>query len=414
MVAIASLKPEFIFRAVEQMYTAVAREPEREFHFPTGAAACLAVGYPEAALHGLPPAALESFAGVGYPFRVDAVRAGDVVLDIGCGSGTDTLIASRRVGRQGKVYALDMTAAMRTKLAATLAANGITNVEIIAGNAQAIPLPDHAVDVVTSNGVLNLVPDKARAFAEISRVLKPGGRVQIADIALHKPIADKYRRDPTMWAECVVGAVEEQKYLEMLRAAGLDETEAIEHFDYFALSRSDDTRTVANLFGARSVVLSARKPLHAVAAAPRAEAAAKPGLSKLVQETAAVTAATVAFAICASLPALLAAIVGAGAAALLRYGSLYPVFLGAVAFGLWLHYTTARAQAHLAPFVVAAAGGAAGAILFALRLIGWIPTLGWTPYAALGGMIGASLWSFVRGVREGCVTQMVREAQRES
>lgn len=408
MVAFVSLKPERIFRAVEGMYTAVAREPARAFHFPTGAAACLAVGYPQAELEGLPQAALESFAGVGWPFAAGAVRAGDVVLDLGSGSGTDALIAARRAGAAGRVVALDMTEAMRAKLAATLRELGVGNVEVAAGNAQAIPLAEGSVDVVTSNGVLNLVPDKPRAFAEICRVLKPGGRLQVADIALEKPIADKYRRDPRMWAECVVGAVPDEKYVAMLEAAGLADVEVLHSLDYFALSRSAETRTVAGLFGARSVVLRARKPHRAAAAAVPPELAARaPAWRSL-------SAGAVAFAVCASLPALLSALVAAGALALAGDGSLYPLFAACVALSLWLHWSTAREQAYLAPFAAAAACGAAGVAARGLLLAGLVPAPAWMPYAALGGMIAASLWSFVRGLCEDCVTQMVREAQRRA
>lgn len=414
MVAVAGLKPELIFRAVEEMYTAVAREPEREFHFPTSRTACLAVGYPEAELRGLPDAALESFAGVAYPYRADAVRSGDIVLDIGCGAGTDTLIASRRVGPAGKVYALDMTPAMREKLAAVLRHSAITNVEIVAGNAQAIPLPDNSVDAVTSNGVLNLVPDKARAFAEIFRVLKPGGRVQIADIALGKPIADKYRRDPQMWAECVVGAVAEEKYFELLREAGLADAEVIDHLDYFSLSRSADTRTVANLFGARAVVLQARKPSHAVASAPPGAAGAKRAWKDLAKETAATAGAGAAFAICTGLPALLSAATAAGAFALVRHEYLYSVFVVFVGLSLWLHYNTARAQAYFPPFVAALGFGVTAVAVFGLLLAGWFPALWWWPYAALGGMVAASLWSFFRKRDESCVEEMIREARRRA
>ena len=406
MVAFVSLKPERIFRAVEGMYTAVAREPARGFHFPTGAEACLAVGYPGAELEGLPRAALESFAGVGWPFAADAVRAGDVVLDLGSGSGTDALIAARRAGPAGRVVALDMTAAMRAKLAATVQEHGVGNVEVVAGNAEAIPLADACVDAVTSNGVLNLVPDKPRAFAEICRVLKPGGRLQVADIALETPIADKYRRDPKMWAECVVGAVPDDKYVAMLEDAGLIDVEVMHGFDYFALSRSAETRTVAGLFGARSVVLRARKPLGAAAAPappqPTARAPAWRGLG----------AGAVTFAVCASLPALLAALVAAGALALA--GSLYALFAAAVALALWLHWSTAREQAYPVPFAAAAACGALAVAARGLPLAGLAAAPVWMPYAALGGMIAASLWSFVRGLREDCLAQMLREAQRRA
>jgi ubiquinone/menaquinone biosynthesis C-methylase UbiE len=254
MVAIFSDKKEFIFKAVQEMYTDVASHPDRTFHFPTGRLACLFVGYPPQDLDCVPAAATESFAGVGYPFAAGIITPGDTVLDIGSGSGTDTLIASLRTGSSGRVYGLDMTAAMREKLQANAAAMGAANVQVVDGNAEQIPLPDASVDVVTSNGVLNLVPDKAAAFAEIARVLKPGGRLQIADIALRVPVSEKSRADPKLWAECVVGAVVEDDYVAQLRAAGLA-VEIIRQMDYFAGSVSESTRRAAHSLGAHAVVM---------------------------------------------------------------------------------------------------------------------------------------------------------------
>jgi ubiquinone/menaquinone biosynthesis C-methylase UbiE len=168
------------------------------------------------------------------------------------------LIAATLTGPRGKVYGLDMTRAMLDKLRRNIAAMGATNVEPIEGNAEEIPLPEASVDVVTSNGVLNLVPDKPRAFGEIARVLKPGGRLQIADISLAKPVSDKARADPKLWAECVVGAVLEDDYLAQLRAAGLN-VEIIRRFDYFAGSVNPDTRRVAHGLGAHTIVLRGAK-----------------------------------------------------------------------------------------------------------------------------------------------------------
>jgi arsenite methyltransferase len=259
MVAILSNQRDVILDAVRGMYTAVAIAPERGFHFPTGRPACEFVGYPAELLDAVPVTALESFAGVGYPFAANVVRPGDVVLDIGSGSGTDVLIASRLVGPAGKVYALDMTEAMRRKLRANVDLAGATNVEILDGEAEAIPLPDTSVTVVTSNGVLNLIPDKPTSVAEIYRVLRPGGRVQIADIVLATMPSEACRSHPELWAECVVGATTESNFLELFRAAGFASVDLLRRLDYFAGSPSAETRKVAASFGAQAVVVRAIK-----------------------------------------------------------------------------------------------------------------------------------------------------------
>jgi ubiquinone/menaquinone biosynthesis C-methylase UbiE len=259
MVAFAE-KKELIFEAVTQMYTDVASCPNRQFHFPTGRPACLFVGYPKKQLDAVPQTAVESFAGVGYPFAVGAIQKGDRVLDVGSGSGTDVLIASLLAGSAGKVYGLDMTEAMLQKARTNAEKMGAKNVELIEGNAEKIPLPDASIDVVTSNGVLNLVPDKPKAFSEIFRILRPGGQIQIADIVLGKPIKESSRENPQLWAECIVGAVLEDEYLELFRKAGFQEVKVIRDFDYFSKSPEADTREVAAKYGAKTVVLQGRKP----------------------------------------------------------------------------------------------------------------------------------------------------------
>ncbi|MGH7528084.1 MAG: methyltransferase domain-containing protein [Gemmatimonadales bacterium] len=260
MVAILSNQREVILEAVRRMYTAVATAPERGFHFPTGRRACELVGYPAEQLDLVPPSALESFAGVGYPFAAGVIRLGDEVLDIGSGSGTDALIASRLVSTAGRVIGLDMTQAMREKLRANAAMVRAANVEVLAGNAEAIPLPDACVDVVTTNGVLNLVPDKPRAIREIARVLRSGGRLQLADIVVQSLPSEACRSHPELWAECVVGATTADTYVAEFTAAGLRGVEMLGRVDYFAGSSSAETRKVAGSFGAHSVVLRARKP----------------------------------------------------------------------------------------------------------------------------------------------------------
>ena len=260
MVAILSNQREVIFDAVRRMYTEVALMPGREFHFPTGRRACELVGYPAERLEGLPATAVESFAGVGYPFAAKVIRPGDTVLDIGSGSGTDALIAAGLVGPDGRVIGLDMTAAMREKLRANVYVAQAGNVDVLEGDTESVPLPDGSVDVVTSNGVLNLVPEKPRAFREIARVLRPGGRLQLADIVVETLPSDACRAHPELWAECIVGATTEERYVRDFEAAGLCDVEVLDRRDYFSGSSSTETRKVAGSFGAHSVVLRARKP----------------------------------------------------------------------------------------------------------------------------------------------------------
>jgi ubiquinone/menaquinone biosynthesis C-methylase UbiE len=165
-------------------------------------------------------------------------------------------------GPTGVVYGLDMTRAMREKLERNVAAMKIGHVRVIEGNAEQIPLPDASIDVVTSNGVLNLVPDKPAAFGEIARVLKPGGRLQISDIALRVPVSEQSRADPRLWAECVVGAITEDEYVSLLRAAGVS-VEIFHDMDYFAGSVSASTRRAAHGLGAHAIVMRGSKPERA-------------------------------------------------------------------------------------------------------------------------------------------------------
>lgn len=263
MVAILGFSKEQIKEAVQAMYGSVADDPNQGFHFPVGRRLALAARYSERELDALPQAAVDLFLGVGNPFRAGVTRPGDTVLDIGSGSGTDTLIASRLVGKTGKIWALDITPEMLSRLRATLEENGIGNVETIEADAEDIPLPDNSVDVVTSNGALNLVPDKRKAFAEIFRVLKPEGRVQLADIVIRQPVPIGGRRDPKLWTECVVGASVDEDYLELFREIGFVDVEVLSEFDYFAESPSVDTRRIASGLGARSIDVVMRRPVEA-------------------------------------------------------------------------------------------------------------------------------------------------------
>ncbi|WP_274424595.1 MerC family mercury resistance protein [Chelativorans sp. YIM 93263] len=268
MVAILGFSKDQIAAAVQAMYGDVAKDPGQYFHFPIGRPAALAVGYPKSLLDQVPEAAVDRFVGVGYPFRADAIEPGDTVLDIGSGAGTDTLLASRKVGSGGKVFALDLTPEMVAQLKKTLREAGIKNVEPIEANAEEIPLPEQSVDVVTSNGVLNLVLDKRKACAEIFRVLRPTGWVQIADIVIAKPVPVGGRSDPKLWAECVVGASIDEDYLNLFREAGFEDIEVLRSFDYFAESPSADTRRIAAGLGARTIELRMRRGVEEKAPVP--------------------------------------------------------------------------------------------------------------------------------------------------
>ena len=182
------------------MYARVAAAPDGPFHFHRGPQyAVERLGYEAAELAALPADVTASFAGVGNPHAIERIPPNAVVLDVGCGAGTDLLLAARRVGPQGRAVGVDMTEAMRRRAAAGADSCGLANVDVRDGDATSLPVADRSVDVVISNGVLNLVPDKRGALAEIARVLKPGGRAQIADIVIGERLPDSAFRDIDLW-----------------------------------------------------------------------------------------------------------------------------------------------------------------------------------------------------------------------
>lgn len=250
---------ETIANAVKGLYTQVATNPQKRYHFPLGREALQFVGYSEE-IEKIPEAALESFAGVGYPHAAKAIRVGDTVLDVGSGSGTDVLFSSLRTGPKGKVLGLDITDAMIEKARANIEKMRAKNVKILKGDATEIPLDDASVDVVTSNGVLNLVPDKEKAFHEIYRVLKPGGRIQISDIVVQSNVQKVCGLIPQLWADCIGGAAVENDYMKTIRDAGFKDARVIKRLDYFASSPSENTKRLTKTFGAESVVITGSKP----------------------------------------------------------------------------------------------------------------------------------------------------------
>lgn len=255
----AGLNEQQVKQAVQEMYEEVAACPNKEFHFPTGRKSCLLLGYPEEELNAIPAPAVDPFAGVGYPFLADVIKPGDTVVDIGSGSGVDVLIAGQKTGPEGKVIGIDITPAMIEKARENIEKAEAAHIGIREGRADDIPLDDSSVDVVTSNGVINLVPDKAKAFGEIHRILKPGGRIQIADIVLSKPVSAESKSNAQLWAECIVGAEPVNLYLGLIREAGFENVNVIDRIDYFARSSNESTRKAAKGLGAHTIVLTARK-----------------------------------------------------------------------------------------------------------------------------------------------------------
>ena len=194
-----ALDVDALRQAIQEEYDVVATEPARGFHFHTGRPLARLLGYDDAWLDGIPESTIASFAGTGNPFRVAPLREGDVVVDVGCGAGIDSLIASRMVGPRGRVTGIDMTPAMLDRAKQSAADMPATNVEFTLGYAERLPVPDGAADVVISNGVLNLFPDKIAGLQEMARVLKPGGRLQIGDILVSKAVPESAKRDIALW-----------------------------------------------------------------------------------------------------------------------------------------------------------------------------------------------------------------------
>ena len=185
---------------ISKVYSEVARDPKKGYHFHTGPEyAVERLGYSREALAELPDAVTAPFAGVGNPLAVGAPQPGETVVDIGAGSGMDTFLAARAVGPTGKVIAVDMTDAMLERGRDNAALTGLRQIEYRKGWAEALPVPDGGTDLVISNGVINLSPDKDRVFREAFRVLEPGGRLQIADIIVHKDIPPAAREDIAIW-----------------------------------------------------------------------------------------------------------------------------------------------------------------------------------------------------------------------
>ena len=194
----ADIDLDLLKSEIKKTYSSVSEEPGRDFIFPTGRAWAEDLGYP-AELANVPESAVESFAGVANPWTMGRLAPGERVLDLGSGAGTDSLVAVQMVGAEGHVTGIDMTAAMLAKARAAAAEMGVANVEFVEGEAERLPFSEESFDVVISNGVIDLVPDKDAVFAEVYRVLTPGGRIQIADVTIQNPVSEEGRRKIDLW-----------------------------------------------------------------------------------------------------------------------------------------------------------------------------------------------------------------------
>jgi SAM-dependent methyltransferase len=195
----APVDVEVLRTEIRKTYTDVSTYQEQDFIFPTGRSWAQDLGYPEPELSRVPDATVESFAGVANHWLLGRVEPGEVVLDLGCGAGTDLLIAAQMAGRAGRALGVDMTAAMLERAGASAREMGLANVELHGSLIEALPLDNASVDIVISNGVIDLVPDKEAVFDEIDRVLRPGGRLQLADVVIHTEVSEDARARIDLW-----------------------------------------------------------------------------------------------------------------------------------------------------------------------------------------------------------------------
>ena len=252
---------------VEQTYDQVARQPEGDYHFHRGADyAHTYLGYNQEELDLVPTDSSDRFAGVGNPLLIGdntpgiiPVSKGETVLDHACGGGLDLLIAARRIGPTGKAIGVDLTRAMRAqaKLGAKIA--GLeNNVDIREGIYEELPVEDESVDVILSNGVVNLAPDKRLVFNEIMRVLKPGGRLFLADVIVQRELTLDARSNPDIWAACIGGALVESELTELASISGMKDGRIVQRFNCF-MNTSAEQHVAKNLF-VHGVNFYARKP----------------------------------------------------------------------------------------------------------------------------------------------------------
>jgi ubiquinone/menaquinone biosynthesis C-methylase UbiE len=225
---------------VKDMYRHVAREEEAELHFEVGRGLAEHLGYPSELLDAIPSEALASFAGVGHHLDLAALLPGEKVLDLGSGSGTDVFCAAVLVGKSGQVVGVDITDEQLDKAAQLRDREGFSQAELVEAHIEELPFEDVSFDAVISNGVINLSLFKDRVFAEAARVLRPGGRLAIADIVSGRALKERTRRNVELWAACVAGAIPKSNYLKAVEAQGLQVKEVRKNDYRFISERALD------------------------------------------------------------------------------------------------------------------------------------------------------------------------------
>jgi len=242
---------------VKDMYRHVANEPQGDYHFELGRSLAERLGYPADVLDRIPTGAIESFAGVGYFFDLADLRQGESVVDLGSGSGMDVFFAAERVGPSGSVVGVDFTVEQLEKARTMAEEGGYSQVELREGRIESLPADDARSDCVISNGVINLSPEKERVFAEATRVLRPGGRLAIADIVSEQHLKESIVCDADLWASCIGGAAQQDAYREAIEGAGLRIDEVRENPYEFISERAHDASAK---YGVKSISLLASKP----------------------------------------------------------------------------------------------------------------------------------------------------------
>lgn len=242
---------------VKKMYRDVALHPDGEYHFEMGRKLAEKLGYDQSDLDSVPAGSIESFAGVGYYFDMAKIRQGEWVLDLGSGSGMDAFIAALKTGNTGKVFGVDMTDEQLEKAERLRKGYHIENISFHKAFLEKLPFEDARFDVVISNGVINLCPDKESVFNEVSRVLKPGGRLVIADIVTEKQLPENIVCNTTLWASCIGGASQQDDYRNAIEKAGMKVHTIKVNETYSFISKS--AKGASKEYGVKSISLLAER-----------------------------------------------------------------------------------------------------------------------------------------------------------